>query len=108
MGGLKKLEMFFVKLDVDRLRLALCRSTPHYPSKRTRLNVSLLVIFTHVEKRGKETQEKEKETYTTEVHSQPSLQSSFPSWQILPLLNTLSQGLKDLFKRWSTIHCPRP
>jgi hypothetical protein len=48
------------------------------------------------------------QTYTTEVHSQSSLQGSFPPWQILPLLNTLRQGLTDLFERWSTVHGPRP
>jgi hypothetical protein len=45
MGGLEELEMFFVKLDVDRLRLALLRSAPHYPRKWAWLNVSWRLIF---------------------------------------------------------------
>ena len=46
------LEMFFVELHVDRLGFALLRSAPHYPSKRTRLDVSLVVTSPHVGERG--------------------------------------------------------
>jgi hypothetical protein len=106
--------MLFIELDVDSLRLALLRSTPYNPSKRTRLDVSLRLISAYTFMAGVKTNEgggggsgERTKTHTTEVHSQPSLQSSFPPWQILPLLNTLSQGLKDLFERWSTIHRSR-
>ena len=102
-----RLEMLFIELDVDSLGFALLRSTPHYPSKRTRLKVSLLVISIHYRKPGVEREDKKGETYTTEVHPQSGLQSRFPPWQIMTSLNALSEGAKDLFKRWSTIHRSR-
>jgi len=36
--------VLFVELHVDRLGFALLSSAPHYPSKRTRLDVSFLLI----------------------------------------------------------------
>ena len=44
MGGLKKLEMLFIELDIDSFGLAFLRSAPYNPSKRTRLDVSLRLI----------------------------------------------------------------
>ena len=114
-GSWKKLEMFFIELDIDSLGFAFLRSAPHDSSKWARLDVSFRLISAYTFMAGVKTNEggeggsgERTKTYTTEVHSQPSLQSSFPSWQILPLFNTLCQGLKDLFERWSSIHRPRP
>jgi len=78
--------VLFVELHVNRLGLAFLRSAPHDSSKWARLDVSLRLFSAYTFMAGVKTNEggeggsgERTKTYTTEVHSQPSLQSSFPS-----------------------------